>query len=61
VKDAFEIASPMMFGTGALGAAARSAIGTYNLLNSEGIAKTYNLGLLYKRLINSSKSLSSVS
>lgn len=43
VKGAFEMASPMMFGTGALGTAARSAIGTYNLLNSEGIAKTVNL------------------
>ena len=43
VKGTFEIASPMMFGTGALGTAARSVIGTYNLLNSEGIAKTIDL------------------
>ena len=43
LEGATKLLSPAMFGSGIGGIAARSGIGGYNLLNKNGVRKTYNL------------------
>ena len=43
LKGSAQLATPLMFGEGLIGTAARTAGGLYGLANEEGVRKTYNL------------------